>query len=348
MRISLSRHGLAGIAGLLIFSVASIGPIPPISTAAAQGPLVAVAKANLYIEVAKGTERAVDSWERYASWVNMKTGPTGKERYISYGMYGLYDLAGLFKEARAAAARKPDTPALDRVVQRYLDAYEALAPVINQANDYYERKKYQIDKAAEGKALHARMVPLANTFLTSRDAMMRELRAFTREAEQQELAAIEAREGRSRAWQVAQVMHAANVIVDVFPRARPVVMSADEIDEKIMAIGPNTSGAKLDEIIAGVKPPAAAAVNIGLFDKALKEYAAAVEMFDRFAQANPDKLEDFKPLPRRLLDGLRALREPLVRSQDRDAGGAGRLTDVYFEMVSNSSSISGSRLQFLL
>lgn len=347
MRISLSRQGLAGIAGLLVFNVASIGPIPPIGTAAAQGPPAAVAKANLYIEVAKGTERAVDSWERYASWVNMKTGPTGKERYISYGMYGLYDLAGLFKEARAAAARKPDTPALDRVIQRYLDAYEALAPVINQADDYYEQKKYRADNTAGGKALHLRMVPLANTFLTERDSMMKQLRPFIREAEQQELLAIEAREGRSRAWQVAQVMHAANLIVDVFPRARPVVMSADEIDEKIMAIGPRTSGAKLDEIIAGVKPPATAAVDVGRFDKALKEYAAAVDTFDRFAQANPDKLEDFKPLPRRLLDGLRALREPLVRSQGRDAGSAGRVADIYFSMVSESSSISGSRLQFL-
>ena len=55
--------------------------------AAAEDVDEAIQKANLYIEVARMTERARDSWERYASWVNMKTGPTGKERYISYGMY---------------------------------------------------------------------------------------------------------------------------------------------------------------------------------------------------------------------------------------------------------------------
>lgn len=344
MRISLSRYGLAALLALVAASIASI---PPVGSAAAQGVPAAVEKANLYIEVAKGTERAVDSWERYASWVNMKSGPTGKERYISYGMYGLYDLAGLFKEARAAAASKPDTPTLDGILQRYLDAYEALAPVMNQANDYYERKRYRADNAAGGKALHARMVPLANAFLAERDAMMRQLRPFIREAEQQELAAIEAREGRSRAWQVARVMHAANLVVDVFPRARPIVMSADEIDRKIMAIGPNTPGEKLDEIIAGVTLPATAPVDIDRFDKALTEYAAAVDTFDRFAETKPDELEDFKVLPRRLLDGLRALREPLARSRGRQANGLGRVTDVYFSMVSNSSSISGSRLQFL-
>ena len=61
------------------------------------------------------TERAVNSWERYASWVNMKTGPTGKERYISYGMYEVYDVGGLLKEAhRMSLGLKPNTPKLRR------------------------------------------------------------------------------------------------------------------------------------------------------------------------------------------------------------------------------------------
>ena len=67
----------------------------------------AIDKANIYIELAKSTERAVDSWERYASWVNMKTGPTGKERYFTYGMYELYDVDALLKEARKATASEP-------------------------------------------------------------------------------------------------------------------------------------------------------------------------------------------------------------------------------------------------
>jgi len=346
MRISLARHGSTGLTGLLTLFAASIGLCQPIDSAAAQG-IPAVEKANLYIDVAKGTERAVESWERYASWVNLKAGPTGKERYISYGMYGLYDLDRLLKEARAATARKPSTPALDGVFQRYIDAYEALAPVMNQANDYYEQRKYRSDNAAGGKALHTRMMPIANAFLNQRDTMMKELRRFILEAEQQELTAIEAREGRSRGWQVAQVMHAANLIVDVFPRERPVAMSADEIDQKIMAIGPKTSGEKLDEIIAGVKPPRTAAIDLNRFDNALKEYATAVEAFERFGGAKPDGLEDFKALPRRLLNGLRTMREPLARSQGRDAGGAVRITEIYFEMLSNGSSISASRLQFL-
>ena len=67
----------------------------------------ALQKANVYIETAKITERAIESWERYQSWVNLKAGPTGKERYISYGMYDVYDAERLEMEIRAVASAKP-------------------------------------------------------------------------------------------------------------------------------------------------------------------------------------------------------------------------------------------------
>ena len=335
---------------LIAGTMAALAPMLMAQGAAAQDVRAAIQKANLYIEVAKMTERAVDSWDRYASWVNMKTGPTGKERYISYGMYEIYDVGGLLKEARRVAGLKSSTPRLDATMKRYMDAYEAVVPILNQANDYYERKGYRADGMAEGRSLHARMVPLVNAFLPQREAMLRELRASMREVEQQELAAIEAREGRSRAWQVAHVMHAANRVVDVFPRTRPTPMSSDIIDEKMRAIGPNTPGEKLDEIISGVVPPAGVVIDMQRFDPAVKGYAEAVEMFDRFAAEKPEGLKDFKDLPRRLLNGLRALQEPLARNQGRDFDGSGplvgRVVQIYFQMLSASSPVSGSQLRF--
>ncbi len=338
------------IARLIAGTMAALAPVLMAQGAAAQDVRAAIQKANLYIEVATMTERAVDSWERYASWVNMKTGPTGKERYISYGMYPVYDISGLLKEARRADL-KPSTPKLDAAVKRYMEAYEAVAPVLNRANDYYDRKGYRTDGMAEGRSLHAQMAPLATAFLAEREAMLRDLRPFVREVEQQEVGAIEAREGRSRAWQAAHVMLAANRVVDVFPRVRPTPMSADMIDEKMRAIGPTTPGAKLDEIISGVVPPQGVVIDMKRFDAAMKAYAEAVETFDRFAAEQPDGLKGFKDMPRRLLNGLRALQEPLARNQGRDFGGSGPLVgqvvQVYFSMLSASSPVSGSQLRFL-
>jgi hypothetical protein len=343
-------QSVRGLTGFLVF-IALAAMVMPAQSGAAEDVQAALQKANAYIEVAKMTERAVESWERYASWVNMKTGPTGNERYISYGMYGLYDLAGLLDEARAAAGTEPGVPKLDAAMTRYIDAYEALAPVVNQASAYYDRNGYETDKAAEGQALHKRMVPLATTFLAERDAMMPQLRAFVRGVEQQELRAIETREGRMAAWQVGQVMHAANRVFDLFPRNRPQPIDSDTLDAMIEDLGPDTPGEKFDEIIAGVVPPQNAVIDVKQFGEELEEYAEAVELFERFAGEKPEGFAEFSAFPRQMLDMLRAFQGPLAESQGREFDGSGQMAggivEVYFAMLNAGNSIWGSQLRFL-
>jgi hypothetical protein len=353
MRLAPGR-GFGGIGTLLLLIAGSLAALAPLlygRGASAEDVRAAIEKANLYIEVARGTERAVDSWDRYASWVNLKTGPTGKERYLSYGMYELHDIAALLLEARRVAGLEPGRPKLDAAMKRYIDAYEALAPVMNRANDYYERKRYQADGMAAGRQLHSLMVPLVETFLARREAMLVDLRAFVRDVQLQEMQAIDAREGRSRAWHAAQVMHAAHRVVDLFPRVRPTPMNFEALEEEMKALGPDTPAAKFDEIISGVVRPTGILIDMERFDAAMKVYAEAVETFDRFAAEKPDGLKDFKEMPRHFLNALRALQEPLSRSRGRAFDGSdpvvGRVVQGYFEMMSQSSSISNSPLRFL-
>jgi hypothetical protein len=358
MRASLFGRNTAGSVrrlALIAGAMAALAPMLHGESAVAQDVQAAIRKANVYIEVATSTERAVDSWERYASWVNMKTGPTGKERYISYGMYDLYDYAGrLITEARAAAKRPPSTPKLDALMARYMDAYELLEPVMNRASAYYERAGYRADGMAEGRALHASMVPLAKAFLAERAAMLRELRVFAREVEGQEITDIEAREGRTLKWQAAQVVHAAKRVFDLFPRERPTPIDAETFDKRLQAIGPDTPGEKLDELISGVERPKGVVIDVTLVEAATRKYAEAVDIFDRFAGEKPDDLKDFKrhkALPRQLLEGLRALQTALVKSQGRDFDGAGQLVNrvvqTYFALQNASSSVAPRRLRFL-
>lgn len=335
-------------------SMAVVVPWASVPCAAAEDVEEAIRKANLYIEVSRGTERARDSWERYASWVNMKTGPTGKERYISYGMYEVYDIAGLLKEAREAPGLKPATPALDAVMIPYMDAYEAVAPVLNEANQYYERKAYEADGMVEGKKLHARMVPLAEAFLAKREAMLRELRPFVRDVERQEVAAKEAKEGRSPSWHAANVMHAANRVVDTFPKARPQQMSADMIDEMMNSLGPETSGETFDQIIAGVVPPKNVVIDMMRFDAAMKSYAEAVATFDKFAaekHEDVEDLDDFKGKPQALLAALSELQKPLQQNQGKDFEGSGPLVNqvvqAYFDMLNEGNGRAQSQLRTL-
>jgi hypothetical protein len=337
---------LMGVAAMVLL----VAWAPPPSAAAEDTDEI-IQKANLYIEVSRTTERARDSWERYASWVNMKTGPTGKERYISYGLYDTTDIAGLATEARGAARLKPETPALDAAIASYIDSYEVLAPVLNEASAYYEREAYSADGMAKGKALHTRMVPLAEDFLAKREAMLQELRPFVREAQGKEVAAIEASEGRSLRWQAANILHAANRVIDTFPKTRPQPINADTLDEMISNLGPHSSGEEFDRIIAGVEPPQGVVIDMTRFDPAMKSYAEAVETFDAFAAAKPEDLDDFKDKPRELLVALRALQEPLQKNQGKDFENSGPLVNqvvqTYFDMFNDGNGLAQSQLRFL-
>jgi hypothetical protein len=266
-------------------------------------------------------------------------------------MYDLHDVAGLLKEARAVAAAKPSVAELDAAIVRYIDAYEALAPDMNKAAVYYDRKGYASDNAAEGQALHKKLVPLAAAFLAKREAMMPDLRVFVREVEGQELAAKDAREGRTAAWHVGNVLHGANRVLDVFPRLRPQQMGGDAIDDMMKDLGPDTPGEKFDQIIAGVEPPKNIVIDVKRFGEALEKYAKAVDELDSFSGEKPEEFDEFKGLPRGLLDMLREFQKPLIKSEGRQFDGDGqmfgRIVEAYFEMFNEGNGMWGTQLRFL-
>jgi hypothetical protein len=336
--------GFRAVAGLTVAAVLLALP------AGAQDVQPAIEKANLYIEVAKNTERAVESWERYASWVNMKTGPTGKERYLSYGMYELYDMEPLLKEARDAAGREPRAEAVDAAMVKYIAAYEALAPVMSEAAAYYERQGYEADKMKLGKALHPKMVPLATAFLAERKAMMPLLRAHLRDVEAMEVAALEAKDGRTAAFHTAAVMAALHRVMDTFPRERPERMNADEMDQMMAEIGPDTPGEKFEQLMAGVKP-SNATIDVARFGAALDAYGKAVDGFEGFSGETPKDFAKFKPMPGEMRIVLQEFQKPLVKSGGREFDGAGqmvmRLTQRYYDMMNESQSVWGSQLRHL-
>jgi hypothetical protein len=300
--------------GLIAFCVALLlsPPFPP-PAAAQTGPAAAdselqalIRKTNAYVGLMNRTLRAVDSWNRYLSWVNPKTGPTGKERII-YGLYGLYDVRDEVAKAKTEIAAAPTLPQLDASVGRYITAYETLAPLIGQAEGYYERKDYLADKMAEGRDLHQKLAPAAVTFVAARQNLEAEMKTVKADLERRELASIEQGEGRKARWQVRNVMIAIRPVVDLLP--------------------------------SGDKP----VVDLPVFDKAVAEYAAAVREFDKYASENPSSFSVFESQPRNYLGKLREFRQKLDRTKgDARRAGVGHeltwLINDFNMMVSTSSS----------
>jgi hypothetical protein len=268
----------------------------------------AIAKANAYTSLANRTLRAIDSWNRYTSWVDLKRGPTGKERYITYGLYSLYDVKTEIEKAQAAAGAQPSQPALDEAAKRYIAAYEELAPLITRAYRYYDRKDYRDDGAAEGRALHEKLVPAAEAFLRERAQFDMHLNAFKKEVDGRELAAIEAAEGRSARWQIRNIMINARAVMDLMPtNDHPVV-------------------------------------DLKAFDVALAGYAGAVREMDEFKDRNNGSgVPMIESSAGSWLGSLRDFREKLGKTKgDVRRGGAAsdanRLVSSYNMMVSMADS----------
>lgn len=300
------------MAVLLLVSLAAAGVLPSRANAqdaskpAGDDLAVSIAKSNAYIGLMNRTLRAVQSWNRYTSWVDLKTGPTGRERYIDYGLYSLYDVRDEIAKARAASEKPPMVPELDATMGRYIAAYEVLAPLLTSANGYYERKDYKADKVAEGKALHIKLVPAARTFLAERAELENQMRGFKSDIDRRALAGIEAKEGRSARWHVKNVMVEAQRMIDLLP----------------------TNDTPI--------------VNIKTFDAALAGFAAAVKEMDHFSEAYPGKFSVFESQPRSLLGKLRDFRDKVARAKgDARRGGGSDMTWIvneYNMMVSTSDS----------
>lgn len=237
-------------------------------------------KLNGYTKLLNGSLRAASSWSRYRSWVNVKTGPTGKERII-YGLYSVnMSLAqDALKAGREALQNEPRLAALDAAAQRYADSFEALVPIVNEAEGYYSRKDYKDDKMAKGKELHAKLVPLFTAFSKDRETVEQEMKAVKTAVDMKQLTFIEQREGKSYAWHKRRVM-----------------MTAAEAADVLSENGPD---------------------QLARLDKAIPPFAAAVKDFDDYL-ASPDakKGGSLDSFPRSFLGNLRDYRDELESNPD--------------------------------
>lgn len=163
MRLFTSRL-LAAAALALVLNGFSAAPgvigTPALAQATVEVTDEAIDKMNAYVQFLNRSMRASESLERYASWVDMKKGPTGKESIV-YGLYSLYDVRTEIAAVEAATKAEPKMPELDAAILAYVETYKKIAPAIEKANKYYDRQDYKSDKMEGGKAYHKDIAALA-------------------------------------------------------------------------------------------------------------------------------------------------------------------------------------------
>ncbi|MGQ4272581.1 YiiG family protein [Terrihabitans sp. B22-R8] len=302
----------AALAAGLAVSSPAVAQTEPADAAQIAASQAAIVKLNAYVGLLNRTLRAEDSLQRYEEWVDMKKGPTGREKII-YGLYSVYDVRSEIAEARKVVPLEPAMPDLDAAVEPYITAYEALAPILNKAEAYYERQDYKSDKMAEGKALHQQIASAASEFRKARENIDVLFAAEKAKSDDAELAAIEKHEGRKARWHLTNVMIKARQLSDLLPSEKKPV------------------------------------VDMKIFDEALDTYAVAVRGMDEFSQENPNSFFVFEGRPRSWLGKMREFRDKLAKTKgDARRGSAGRdltwIVNDYNMMISTAdSALSFSR-----
>ena len=180
-----------------------------------------VEKTNLYVTGLNSVSAAQRTYDRYASWVDVKKGPTGKERYISYGLYEINQspLDDIRKAAAKGPAMKPALPELDEAVVRLANAFVALEPLVKKAHDYYEQEDYKDDAARLGQELHAQMMPLFQQTFAAEAELRRRLDGVKEKLDTRQLAFIEKTQGRKYHWHLRSYMIAAKNLVALLPES---------------------------------------------------------------------------------------------------------------------------------
>lgn len=155
------------------------------------------------------------SRSRYLSWVDPKTGPTGKERVI----LGTFDLpknsaqectAGLAK----ARSLPPAEPKLEAAGDEFAKSVTTLDALIDDVFIYYEQKNFKDDKFAKGKALHPQLMAAFSAFSKADSNLHTTLDGITKPLSQRTLARIEREEGKKFRYHRKATLIAARELVE--------------------------------------------------------------------------------------------------------------------------------------
>lgn len=179
-----------------------------------------LAEMDLYVQcLNRAVPRSNDSYRRYLSWVNEKTGPTCKEPYVSYALYTLYDDA--VKKCKDAAAQGaaggPSWPKIEKSMGDVATAFAQLVPLTQQAYDYYNQQDYKDDNCAKGQALHPQLMDAFGRLRTAAAVVDAELKPIKEELDAAELLRVEQSAGKKLEWQTRSLGIAARQLVNTIP-----------------------------------------------------------------------------------------------------------------------------------
>ncbi len=278
-----------------------------------------------YVDCINGhSNRALSSYDRYLSWANEATGPTGAEKNI----YGLYTLTGATTKCvagiKASNALKPSYPALEQAAGSYSTALTKLEPLLEEANEYYTEQNYKDDAMAKGKELHPKLMEAFKAFEAADGTLRTELEKIQDELDVKRLTELEKTEGKKYAYLSTNSMIMAKKVINLGNVADLKEIKVDELQKATEAFEK-----AVDELKA--------------YDKAHKSELGVGVSIDSFIRGAGDLVTAAKELTRRVRDNT-----PYDTGELMTLGGPGgwmvngspdKLLNVYNSLVQTSNGL---------
>lgn len=105
----------------------------------------------------------------YVAWAKAEDGSLRTDGEIG-GMAAVEFDAECPKQVEAANATDPDAPQLEAAATTWMTTYATAHELARKAHDYYDRKEYEDDDFAKGKAMHEPLLEALDAFETAHES----------------------------------------------------------------------------------------------------------------------------------------------------------------------------------
>lgn len=294
-------------------------------TAAAANDAALSQKLGKYIDCYNRlTSNVFRTWKRYASWVDEKTGPTGKERNV-YGLYELNSVELCEKDIAAGNAAAPALPELHAEADAYKAALVELAPKVNEAARYYTAGDYKDDQWAKGKALHAPLIAAFEKFKVANSAFDRRIGQLNDEIALRQLEELEKDPNARLEALSRRAMHEAKALLGFVEIENIEGLSAEPYAAKLKAFDKAVSALRAHA--DAHKDEAAQVRGLDSLLGELEEYLTATKELHRRKQENKDFAKE----------------KPIGGNFNRVDGHPAQIIEKYNDLVGASNRMSFTR-----
>jgi hypothetical protein len=244
---------------------------------------------NGYVDcINRSQPRAEDSYNRYLSWVSKASGPNCNERYISYGLYSLYDdsIEKCNQAAKRGAEGAPSLPDLEKASADLAKCNAELIPLVKKAADYYDQQDFKDDACAKGKEMHPQLIATFERCFAAAKALGNGVDTLKAEADRREIAKLEQQGQSLRLHTLKLMLGARELLKTLNTSGQGPIVAKDVYGPKCLEV--ERTFQTLDEYAAAHKEELDKAFWGSAFLSSAKEFNTAAKFLRRALDEGKD------------------------------------------------------------